>query len=122
MKKRKKKSRFKRGSYFFLKANKEFKYRSSWELAYMKFLDSDLFIVSYDYESIKIPYLYRKKKSNYIPDFIIDNKIIVEIKPKRHLLKKRNISKFYAAQEYCLKNSMTFKVITENDLKLLGII
>ncbi len=87
--------RYKKGTHFSPKANKKFKYRSGWELKYMQYLDANPDVESYDYECLKIPYLYRKKTRQYSPDFIIGN-VIVEIKPAYKLTVKRNIAKFAA--------------------------
>lgn len=88
----------------------------------MEYLDQNELIQEYDYECIKIPYIFRRKVSNYIPDFVIGGKLIVEIKPHNMLDRKRNLAKFLAATEYCQKNGMEFKVITERELKILNIL
>lgn len=87
----------------------------------MEYLERQSDIESYQCESLKIPYIYRKRKRSYIPDFIVGN-IIIEIKPIRFILKKINIAKFEAAKEYCRQNNLEFKVLTEIDLKELNII
>ena len=87
----------------------------------MEFLEKDSNILTYQYESIKLPYLYRKNKRWYIPDFIVGNRLI-EIKPNYMVNKKRNIAKFVAARQYCQQNNMIFEVITEKELKALGIL
>lgn len=87
--------RYKKGTHFSPKANKKFKYRSGWELKYMQYLDNNPDIEFYDYECLKIPYVYRKKIKSYCPDFVIGD-IIVEIKPAYKLTVKKNIAKFAA--------------------------
>jgi len=128
-KKRKKKCRYKRIEFFSLKANKLLKSRSGWEYAYFQYLDNNQDVKSYEYESLKIPYLSNKKSGkirNYIPDFIItyvDGTIlIVEIKPKRFLEKLQIKKKLIAAKEYAEKNKIQFKVLTEDDLNALNLI
>jgi hypothetical protein len=128
-KKRKKKSRYKRLDYFSIKANKTLKSRSGWEYAYFQYLDKNQDVKSYEYESLKIPYLSNKKSGkirNYIPDFLItftnDSKLIVEIKPKRFLDKLQVKKKINAAKEYAEKNGIQFIVLTEDSLKLLNVI
>jgi hypothetical protein len=128
-KKRKKKCRYKRLEYVSIKANKTLKSRSGWEYAYFQYLDNNLNVKSYEYESLKIPYLSNKKTGkirNYIPDFFIiftdDSKSIVEIKPKRFLEKLQIKKKINAAKEYALKNKIQFIVLTEDSLKLLNVI
>lgn len=113
--------RYKRGTHYSPKVDKKFKYRSGWELKYMQYLDSNPDIVSYDYESLKIPYIYRKKMRNYTPDFIIGD-TIVEIKPAYKTTQKKNLAKFMAIREYCQQNSLHFKILTEIELYGLGIL
>lgn len=128
-KKRKKKCRYKRIEFFSLKANKLLKSRSGWEYAYFQYLDNNQDVKSYEYESLKIPYLSNKKSGkirNYIPDFIITyidgTVLIVEIKPKRFLEKLQIKKKLIAAKEYAEKNKIQFKVLTEDDLNALNLI
>jgi hypothetical protein len=114
--------RYKKGTHYSPKVDKKFKYRSGWELKYMKYLDGNPDIISYDYESFKIPYIYRKKSRNYTPDFIIDGKLVIEIKPKYKLQVKKNIAKLAALEVFCKQNNLQFKVLTEIELKELGIL
>lgn len=113
--------RYKKGTHYSPKVDKNFKYRSGWELGYMKYLDENPDVPFYEYESFKIPYIYRKKRRNYIPDFLIGN-LIVEIKPAYKLTQKKNIAKFEALKEYCKANKLEYKILTEKELKELGII
>lgn len=87
----------------------------------MEFLDKKSDVFQYNYEAMKIPYYYKKNKRWYIPDFIIDNKIMAEIKPVYQMRKKQNLAKFAAAREYCKQNNMEFKVLTEIELRQLGV-
>lgn len=80
-------SRYLTGTYFSKKNNKEVTYRSSYELRFYHILESDPTVLSYEVESIKIPYICPEGKSrNYIPDVIVmyntGNIEICEIKPK----------------------------------------
>jgi hypothetical protein len=128
-KKRRKKSRYKKIDFFSQKNNKTFKSRSGWEFYYFQYLETNNEVVSYEYESIKIPYLSNKKTGkcrNYIPDLIvtyIDNsKSIIEIKPKRFLEKPQIKKKINAGKEFAEKNNYKFLIITEDNLKLLNLI
>jgi len=128
-KKRVKKSRYKKLDFFSTKNNKAYKSRSGWEFAYFQYLELNEDVKEYEYESFKIPYLSNKKTGkyrSYIPDFLVTfndgSKIIVEIKPKRFLSKLQVKKKISAAKEYALKNSLEFKVLTEDDLKELKLI
>lgn len=113
-------------------------YRSSWELAFLRVLDENPFVIKYAYEAVKIPYKnpLTERYTNYIPDFLVVwmdksgkmNSEIIEIKPlKERLLEKAkskknqmayyvNRAKWAAAVEYCSKNGLKFRVMSENDL------
>lgn len=104
-------------------------YRSGWELAYAKWLDENPDVVSYRYEPYAVEYIsnYRTgKRRRYFPDFEVrmnDGKVLlVEIKPKRKLTLLTNIKKFAAASAFCVTEGLVFKVITESDLKALGLL
>ena len=115
------------------------RYRSGWEFTFMTFCDNNKSVLKWASESIAIPYMnpITGKRANYIPDFFIvyENKFgkqvaeMVEIKPKKQsLIESRvasardravvavNHAKWSAARAYCIQNSFTFRVITEDDL------
>lgn len=115
------------------------RYRSGWEFTFMNFCDNNKSVLKWASESIAIPYMnpITGKRANYIPDFFIvyENKFgkqvaeMVEIKPKKQsLIESRvasardravvavNHAKWSAARAYCIQNSFTFRVITEDDL------
>lgn len=115
------------------------KYRSGWELTFMIFCDTNKSVLKWASESLAIPYKnpVTGKNSNYIPDFFVlyENRLgrkiaeIVEIKPKKQsLLESKvanakntaviavNYAKWQAAGEYCKRNGLIFRVITEDDL------
>lgn len=114
------------------------KYRSSWELRMMMFLDENKNITHWASEAISIPYKnpVTGKISRYIPDFFVvyENKFhaikaeIIEIKPrsqtslneakskhdKIHALV--NQAKFAAAVAYCKLHGYIFRVISEDSI------
>ena len=70
---------------------------------------------------IRIEYIdYFGKRRKYIPDFLINDCIVEEVKPEK-LLK---CEKFYiplkinAGIEYCKRKNLTYRIITEKDLNL----
>lgn len=114
------------------------RYRSSWELHIMRFLDENKHITHWASEAISIPYRnpITGKQSMYIPDFFVvyNNKNqqvkaeIIEVKPKSQTslseAKSRvdkayaivNQAKFAAASAYCRQNGYTFRVISEDSI------
>jgi hypothetical protein len=136
-------NRFQQGPYVVLNPQKYAgkgvpKYRSGWELAFMKFCDSNDHIITWSSESLIIPYInpLTGKQTRYIPDFLIQyrnkhNKIVtelIEIKPKKQsILESKannrdkaivavNYAKWAAAQKWCQRNGLVFRVITEEDI------
>lgn len=113
-------------------------YRSSWEKEFMKYLDRNPNVLQWASESISIPYLnpLDNKVKNYIPDFYVKYRDkrgntraeIIEIKPKSETFLKEakskkdqvalliNSYKWKAAQIFCKKNGMKFRVLTEEEM------
>ena len=114
-------------------------YRSSWEHAAMRMLDSNPGILKWASESIHINYKnpFTNKQTIYVPDFFVlyqdaNNKQhaeLWEIKPTKETTleaagnSKRaqaaailNQFKWQAAQAYCKANGLYFRIITEGDL------
>ena len=114
------------------------RYRSGWELAFMRFLDNNDHVMQWASESISIPYRHpvTGKNTIYIPDFLItyrtkDNQMkaeVIEIKPKKQSVleskasaKDRtivaiNYAKWDAATKWCRRQGLTFRVVTEDDI------
>jgi phage-related protein len=95
----------------------------------MQFLDESAEVATWEYESFKIEYVSNKKSGRvrkYIPDFrvtFVDGTIsIVEIKPSKRLVQATVKKKIVAAEEWCALNNCKFKVVTEHELKNLGLL
>jgi len=113
------------------------KYRSGWELKFMRILDDHPNIIAWASEAHRIPYRNPAtgKNSNYVPDFFIvyedKNKVrkaeMIEIKPagqtlahaKSNMQKAAaivNEAKWQAAKVFCDRQGVGFRVLTENEL------
>lgn len=111
--------------------------RSLWERNVCKFCDEHPNITKWSSEEIGIPYLspLDNKLHTYYPDFVIQfnnssgiHTWMVEVKPKKQTMLKESASKrekiiwainnakWKAAKDYCTKNNMLFKIITEKEL------
>ena len=126
---RRRKGHYHRGSYTSQKSNLTCKYRSGWEEKYMRFLDNCEEVTAWYYESFSIEYVSNLKTGRvrrYIPDFKIEyadgRTEIVEIKPLKRLSKPTVQKKLNAAQVWCNDNRAVLKIITEIELKNLGIL
>ncbi len=114
------------------------KYRSSWELAFMRMCDTHPNIHKWASENIKIPYRspLDGKYHNYIPDFMIQytdkngsaHVELIEIKPSNQTTMENarngrnqiqvalNAAKWTAAQEWCKRKGIRFKVLNEDQI------
>jgi hypothetical protein len=136
-------SRWAQGNYVIINREKYAgngtpRYRSGWELSFMKFCDTNDHVLQWASESIAIPYRHplTGKMTQYIPDFLItyrnrDNTMraeLIEIKPKsQSVIESKmnsrdravvaiNYAKWDAATKWARKNGLSFRVITENDM------
>lgn len=104
------------GYFTSLKMNKTFHFKSLLELWYMIILEEDETITSYEYEPFSINI---SEISVYIPDFIVNNKILIELKAK-DTIKFRNPARFEkemnAMKSYCKSNGLIPKLIYDKDL------
>lgn len=104
------------GYFYSIKNNKDFYFRSFLELDYLLKLEYDTNIFTYSVEpfQIKLP-----NNHHYTPDILINNEILVELKPKDHLNwenEDRWNLEITSAQEYCKKHNYTFKIIYDEDI------
>ena len=114
-------------------------YRSSWEMTFMMFCDNNPSIQQWASESVKIPYQdpLTGKQTVYVPDFLIvyvDKNMkkhaeLIEIKPKNQAILEsvgknpynqaqyvKNMAKWQAAQTWCKRMGLRFRVVSEEDL------
>ena len=108
------------------------KYRSSWELQFMKYCEASEKVKKWTVESIAIPYIHPNdnEQHRYFPDFMIlmqdDNKniikFLIEIKPSNQKNNPINKAKWEAAEKWCKERGYKFIILTEKELKQFGII
>ena len=103
------------------------RYRSSWELAAMGYLDGDPSVSSWNYECLRIPYYYENNKRWYVPDFFVEysdgRKEVWEIKPKQFIDSDANKLKSEAAAKFCIENGISnYYVLTRDELLARGIL
>jgi hypothetical protein len=114
------------------------RYRSGWEHAFFRFCDNNDAVIQWASEAIAIKYIHplTGKTTNYIPDVFMryrtrNNKIcteLVEIKPKKQSVIESkanardraivaiNHAKWAAAQAWCKRAGIVFRVITEDQM------
>lgn len=113
-------------------------YRSSWELAMMRFLDENPAILQWASEALHINYTnpFTRKKTIYVPDFLIiyvdkngnRHGEVIEIKPSKETTMEAaksardkaavvlNTCKWQAAAAFCEQNGLKFRVVNENQI------
>lgn len=91
-------------------------------------LDADPAIAVWTYESIEIPYVSAPRSGRvrrYIPDFLVErvdgSRAVIEIKPSTKVDRSTNAKKFFAARAWCAERNIEFVVVTEVDLRALGL-
>jgi len=113
------------------------KYRSGWELTFMRFCDNHPSVVSWASECVRIPYRnpFTGRDTFYVPDFLVtyhsngvNRAELIEIKPKSQAVMELarsqqekmavalNMCKWQAAQIWCKRMGATFRILTEEDI------
>jgi hypothetical protein len=109
--KRRKKRHYKTGTHHSPKCSTPISYRSGWELVVAQTLDENPDVVSYEYESLKIPYKMAGKVHYYFPDFLVTYKggrrLLVEVKRADKLTNRKVIAKATAARVWLRENKET---------------
>ena len=107
----------------------ECRYRSGWEFSYMIYLDNNKDVLTWSYEKTIIPYVSNVKTGKlrkYYPDFMIEHtdgtRQLVEIKPSRKLHHRTVAKKLVSAGDWCRANGVTLVIVTEVELKTLGLL
>lgn len=114
-------------------------YRSSWELTFMMFCDNNPAVLEWASEGVKIPYRdpLTGRNTVYVPDFLIvymdkhqkKHAELIEIKPNNQTVREavgknpmnqaqyvKNMAKWEAANAWCKRYGMRFRVVNENDI------
>jgi hypothetical protein len=114
-------------------------YRSSWELSFMRFCDTNANVQKWASEAVQIPYKdpLSGRTTVYVPDFFIQysdknnrmNVELIEIKPASQTILERvgknkynqaqfikNQAKWAAATIWCKQQGIKFRIVNENDL------
>lgn len=104
------------GFMYSIKNKKDIYFRSLLELKYFIELEENIDIIGYEVEpfQIKLP-----GNSHYTPDVLINNKILVELKPyghEKYTGKERFELEVKNAKEYCKNNNLKYKIIYDKDI------
>lgn len=119
IRRRKKRRHYKTGIHNSPKCSSPIHYRSGWELTVAQTLDNNPDVISYEYESLQIPYVVAGKRHDYCPDFIIAYKsgkrVIVEVKRQDKLSNRVVVAKAVAARRWITEqnNGWTYEIWTD---------
>ena len=113
------------------------KYRSGWELTFMRFCDNHPSVINWASENVRIPYKnpFTGRDTFYVPDFFVvyqngrgRQAELIEIKPKsQSLIEEKqsqrdraqvaiNYAKWDQATKWAKKNGLSFRVINEDQI------
>lgn len=110
-----------RGKKFSEKNGAMIHWESLLEKDFIKVLEFDSTIISYESQPIEINYIHNNKEKKYYPDFkAITNTneiFLYEVKPSEKINDEKNMEKFEAARLFCKENHWNFKIVTEKDIR-----
>jgi len=98
--------------------HEEFSFRSSYELSAMVELLNEN--KTFKVEPFYIWYEYNGILCRYFPDLLIEDELVVEVKPLKQMEDEINILKFEAARVWCEEHGYIFEIWNEQDIKLLS--
>lgn len=106
------------GYFTSFKNNTIIRFRSLLELYYLLLIEQDNDIKSYIYEPFHIN---MENGRSYIPDFLINNKLIIELKSKKYVervkgVKEKVLYKESQAIKYCNSHNLFYKIIYDEDI------
>lgn len=104
------------GYFISQKFQDRFYYNSSYELAFLEFCEQSPLIVTVKKSPFRILYNVNGHNHNYIPDFLVNDKILIEIKPVKLLDFDLNPLKFQAGTKFCLERELRYVILTESEL------
>lgn len=95
----------------------------------MQWLDVEPSVASYAYEAVSIPYVSNVRSGRlrrYLPDFVVEftdgRRALVEVKPSKRLNRPVVKKKLEAAREWCRAHGASLEVITEVELRGMGLL
>lgn len=106
------------GHFTSIKTKQVIRFRSLLELYYLIKMENDTTILTYRYEPFHIE---MDNGKSYMPDFLINNKLLIELKSKKYVervpgIKEQVLYKKIQAEKYCKKNNLIYKIIYDEDI------
>ena len=106
------------GHFSSIKTKTTIRFRSLLELYFLLLLEKDDTILTYTYEPFHIE---MDNGKSYMPDFLINNKKIIELKAKKYVervsgVKEKVEYKKSQAVQYCKKFNLEYQIIYDEDI------
>lgn len=106
------------GHFTSIKMQTTIRFRSLLELFFLLKIENDPLVTSYKYEPFHID---MDNGKSYMPDFLINNSRIVELKSKKYVervkgVKEKVLYKQSQAHNFCAKNGLTYEIIYDEDI------
>ena len=107
-------------SYYSKKMNRDFFLRSRLELWFSELLDDSLYVKSWFATPCCIAYNYCGEKRKYFPDFLINEKLLVELKSGYfyQIDAEKSEAKLKAGESYAVENNFLFHYWQFNDCNM----
>ena len=110
------------GYYPSVKSKRSVAWESQMELKACRIFEYCPTVSNYREQPEVVRYKLNGKEKRYIPDFelklINDERVFIEIKPKKVLVKNEEKERFVAISDYLTTRSITFAVMTEEELNV----
>lgn len=110
-----------RGKHNSTKMFRMIPWESTLERDFIKILDFDQSILYFEFQPIRIDYIYQGKQNEYYPDFLVRKsdykEYIYEVKDSSKIEDKKNVIKTQVGKKYCQENNMSYVVVTEKDIR-----
>lgn len=106
------------GYFTSLKMNTTIRFRSLLELYYLLLIEKDDNVENYVYEPFHIN---MENGKSYMPDFLINNKLVIELKSKKYVervkgVKEKVLYKESQAIKYCNSHNLIYKIIYDENI------
>ncbi|MCM3443549.1 TnsA endonuclease N-terminal domain-containing protein (plasmid) [Metabacillus halosaccharovorans] len=110
-----------RGKHNSTKMYRMIPWESTLERDFIKLLDFDPTVVYFEFQPLRIDYLYKGKQKKYYPDFLVQKsnskRYIYEVKAFEQTKEEINKIKFQVGKMYSRNKGMDYIVITEKDIR-----
>lgn len=110
-----------RGKHNSMKMHRMIPWESTLERDFIKLLDFDPTVTHFEFQPIRIDYVFLGRKKKYFPDFLVIKddlqKYIYEVKAANKVEDETNKIKFQVGRKYCTQNNMKYVVVSEPDIR-----